>query len=683
MPQSVSTTKEARDELAWVVIERFRRARDYRDGYVVHQNKTCGELLSRAESQYRREYTRRDQAQMQESFGFCPTRYFGVTQQKVNAGVAWHMDLVINNLDTMFTVSPSPNPTLDDRSIERIRMGVRQELLNRMASAGISDPSLLLNADGDVGDRLQGFLEDQANELRKVEQARIVALASQRAAVIQTDMRDTMVEGEFRQAYAGYTFDRYLYGMGYVKFPDWQKRAVLKHRGGRSQGARVVWETRPWFRHVPVASFYPIDDAKDLQTNTGNTEKTWVTKAELINMAGQDDYFTDQIEALLDEYEMRPRNWLEADDDDDRRPWGLDETTPILIHEGYFSGDELAKYNVTGVGSTEYVNARIEVCGWRTIRCKLIEMPGGADRTYFGAPYQKIGDNLLDYVGLGAMLWDTEQRVNRFMHLFENNADWAARPPLMRNAASLSNPADRIIPGGQYEVEERFGVTGSMPDALRTMNVVSAQYHLLMTQVGTLLRQADEDCGIPAFAYSSADFGRSSLGEFSQRMSNALRTIKMSALNEDLYFIEPAFKGLFNYKMTTEPELAEGQDVDCLVRGMTGLLREDLAQERQQQAIPLVLQSPPGVVPEAVTNYAVRQLLVGAGFPVDALGMSDPLVDKALAVAARQPVQSVTPGGPQVPQLDGRSGGIPAGAVAQADGQSNFSIPSPGGIEQP
>jgi hypothetical protein len=361
---------------------------------------------------------------MQEAFGFCPTRYFGVTQQKVNAGVAWHMDLVVNNLDTMFTVSPSPEPTLDKASIERVRNGVRRELFERMADAGVADPELLLNLKGDVEDRIGDFLEVQAKELKRVEQARIVALAGQSAKRMQTSMRDTMVEGNFRQAYSKYTFDRYLYGMGIMKFPDWQRRAVLEHRG--TSKAKRVWKVVPRFRHVSVLNFYPIDDGEDYETNTGNTERTVITKAELINMAKQDEYETSQIEDILDEYELRPRNWLSADDEDgaeDRRGWGLDDTIPLLIHEGFFSGGELAEYGIHDVDKMDYVNARIEVCGWRTIRAELLKMPGGAQRTYFGAPYTKIGDGLYDYLGLGAMLWDTEQRVNRLMHLFENNAD--------------------------------------------------------------------------------------------------------------------------------------------------------------------------------------------------------------------------------------------------------------------
>ena len=673
----METTQDQKDELASVVLERYRRAKEYRGNHIVHQGKSFETLIERAEHQFRREYTASDSADMLDAFGFVPTRYLGIVQQKVKATQAWLNDLVINNLDSMFTVSPSPNPTLDKKSLDRIRQGVRQELRLKMSAAGISDPNLLLDADGKTDSRIENYLIEQVRALKQVEQARIVTLASSSAKTVQATMRDLMIQGNFRQAYSMYTFDRALFGIGVMKFPDWRRKPLLAHKSGG--GAKLSWQTVPWFRHVRVRDFYPIADAIDYQTNTGNTEFTYVTKSELINMARQDHYVRKEIEDIIDEYAYRTRNWIDGDGQDDQW-WNLDETIPLLIHEGFFSGDELREYGITGLDSLDYVSAHIEVCGGRTIRCQLIGMPGGAsERSYYAAPFDKVGDNLYDVIGMAAVLWDSEQRANRTMHLWEHNMDWSARPPIMSNPNVFENPSDsrNIIPGGQYNVEDRFGASAAMPEPIRPMNAVSAQYHLLMTQVGAILRQADEDCGIPAFAYGAQDFGKSSLGEYSQRMTNALRTIKQAALNEDIYFIEPAFRGMFNHLMTTEKDIASGQDVNVMIRGMTGLLQEDQRIQRQQAVIPLLLQ--PGaqtVVPEVAVQYAVRQLLDQAGFPVDALGMTDPQIENALAVAAGQPIPGSTPGGPQVPKVDGRSGAGAVANTAQPSGASSISIPS-------
>lgn len=674
----METTQDQKDELASVVLERYRRAKEYRGNHIVHQGKSFETLIERAEHQFRREYTASDSADMLDAFGFVPSRYLGIVQQKVKATQAWLNDLVINNLDSMFTVSPSPNPTLDKKSLDRIRQGVRQELRLKMSAAGISDPNLLLGADGKTDSRIENYLIEQVRALKQVEQARIITLASSSAKTVQATMRDLMIQGNFRQAYSMYTFDRSLFGIGVMKFPDWRRKPLLAHSSGG--GARLTWQTVPWFRHVRVKDFFPIADAIDYQTNTGNTEFTYVSKSELINMARQEHYVRAEIEAIIDEYAYRTRNWIDGDGQDDQW-WNLDETIPLLIHEGFFSGDELREYGITGLDSLDYVSAHIEVCGSRTIRCQLIGMPGGAsERAYYAAPFDKVGDNLYDVIGMAAVLWDSEQRVNRTLHLWEHNVDWASRPPIMANPNVFENPSDsrNITPGGQYNVEDRFGASAAMPEPIRPMNAVSAQYHLLMTQVGAILRQADEDCGIPAFAYGAQDFGKSSLGEYSQRMTNALRTIKQAALNEDIYFIEPAFRGMFNHLMTTEKDIASGQDVNVMIRGMTGLLQEDQRIQRQQAVIPLLLQ--PGaqsVVPEVAVQYAVRQLLDQAGFPVDALGMTDPQIENALAVAAGQPIPGSTPGGPQVPKVDGRSGAGAVANTAQPSGASSISIPSP------
>ena len=675
MASELNTDEKARDELAQVVIDRFRRAKEYRDSNIVHQGKSFSSLLERADSQFRREYTCEDAQAMEAAFGFTPSRYLGVTQQKVLATVAWHNDLVVNNLDSMFTATPSPEPEIDPATRERIRQGVRDALLARMTETGLADPSLLLNAKGKPAERIERYLQDQVRALRDVEQAKIVAHAGKAASKVQSQMRDMLVEGGFRQAYQLYTFDRCLFGAGVMKFPDFQRKPVLEHSA--NGGVSVNWKTLPWFRHVELRDFYPICDAIDTLTNTGNTEYTYVTKAELIGMAQQKEYFRVEIEDILDDYDSRSRNWL-GDPAATAGYWMPDESIPLLIHEGFFSGDELADYGITGVGKLDYVSARVEVCGWRTIRCSLQKMPHAAGRTYYMSPFAKIGSGLQDCLGLAAMLWDTEQRINRLLHLYEHNVDWAARPPAMLNESAFDNPAEaaHIRPGGQYKVEDRFGTTGSMPEPMRTMRTVSAQYHLIMSQVGLLLRQADEDCGIPAFAYGAQDFGRSSLGEYSQRMSNALRTIKQAALNEDIYFIEPGFKGLFGYTLEKFPELREGQDVGVQVRGMTGLLREDATLRAMEQVTPMLLGDQTGIVPQDVKEYALRQLLDSAGFPSDALGLSNPVVENAMAVASNAPQPGFVPGGPQVPQLDGRSR-VPVSNVASPRGLANAAIPSP------
>ncbi|MCM1516237.1 MAG: hypothetical protein NC080_07505 [Paraprevotella sp.] len=679
MAEELRLTAEAQDKIAKIVLERTRRAFDRQQDYKQFQDKSVWFLKYRAQKQYNREYIASDAADFQEAFGIDPTRYYGVVQQKTNATWNWGLDLVLPQLDAMAVCTPSPDPDIDKNTRERIRFFLMQEVYEHAQQSGLADLNLLLTSAGKVDDRVKYFLQERALALKKAEQAKIVAAAGQAAQRMQIRMRDISVEGGFRQAYSAMKFDQSLYGMGYMRFPLWRMRPYVEYSGS---GVKRSFVKTPMFKHVSVHDFFPLDDGETLQTNTGNTEITSITKAQLIQCARMEGYNKQAIVDVLTEFQKKSRGWIgilqeSSDRNDDVADWELDEQIPMLIHEGFFSGGELEEYGIHGVDELDYVDARIEVVGGRTIRCEMIRAPNGESRTYFGAAFIKTGTNLFDYVGLAGMLWDTEQRVNRIMHCFEHNIDWASRPPLLFNGGAFSDPnvAYNIRPGYKYSVEERFGVTGSMPDALRPMNAVSAQYHLIMTQVGQLLRQADEDCGIPAFAYSAQDMGRSSLGEYTQRVSNALRTIKGMAINEDMYLIEPLFTELFQYLMISEPELRDGQDINLQVRGITGLLKEDLQAQQQKQVLPTLIQARAQGVPnlDKAVEYSVRQLLSQAGFPIDALGLTDPVIENALAVAANQPVQGVQPGGNQVPTLDGRSG-VPSQNVAQPNGISSYNL---------
>lgn len=610
---------------------------------------------------------------MQQAFGFCPSRYYPLVQTKVDAAVSWLNDLTVNNLDGLITVSPTPDPELDAQALERIRQRVREQLFARMQEVGVTDPRLLVTADGETDARIQRYLQEQVKELRGVEQALIVSQATGAAHKIQTKIRDMCVEGGMRQGYQAAINDMILSGLGVMKFPDFRRTPSLKH--GRNGKVSMTWETRPWFRHVEISQFYPVCDAEDTLTNSGNTEFTYITKADLIGLSDLDDYYEDEIADIVEEFAFVGRNWVEADIEDSDF-WQLDQTIPLLIHEGFFSGDELSEHGIHGLSAMDYLSARVEVCGGRTIRCSLVNMPTGLNRTYFAMPFSKIGSGILDSIGMGAKLWDTEQRINRFMHMFEHNADWATRPPLMRNSAAFDDQNAIIVPGGQYEVEERFGANAAMPEPMRSVSTVSAQYHLLLTQVSALIKMADDESGLPAYAYGAANYGQASLGEFSQRMTNALRSIKQIALNQDIYFFEPGFNGMYNYVMENYPDLAAGADIKAVVRGMTGLLRQEAQVNRMQQVIPAVINDQTGLVSQQAREYAVRQLLESAGFPVDALGMSDPMIDNALAIAASQPLPGLNPGSQQVPQLDGRSAAaIPM--TAAPNGSSNVAIPQP------
>jgi hypothetical protein len=660
----------AKDDIATLVMTRLRGAKQSRENRIVFQNRGFDAMLVQADQQYKKIYNVDSAARIQATFGYCPTRYISLTNEKVNAARAWKTSLTVNALDRMVTCIPTPEPELDDFSRENIRQGIEADLRQRILQRGNGVAATLLDHQGNVEKTVKDFMVREAQKLKAVEQVRLVGVATEGAKRATMKMRDRIIEGGFRIAYNQITHNQFLYGMGIARFPSWQNVAVIEHAG---KGTKRTMKMRPVFRSVDPRNFYSSNDAESLNDCTGNTELSKVTKAQLVAMAKDKRYDKKAIEQILITFDTTDRAWLS----DNYNPattmsrWSPDEHIDICIHEGFFNGQDLEKIGVKGISPLETVNAHVVICGGHTILCEADKAPKGVDRTYSIIPYQKIGTGIYDVTGISHIISDYEEQVNMLMAVFENNITWATMPPLMKNSTVFQNPADavNIQPGQQYEVSDQY-TGGAAPEPLRSMRTVSAQYHLIMSEINAIIKLADNASGIPSFAYSGASYGggRGSLGEFSARLTAALRVIREAALMEDTA-LESSWHAMFNYLLENEPGFCEGMDVDLQIRGVTGLLQEDEAAKNNMAVLAMVQGGVDrGSVPKEVEEYVLRQQLESAGVPAQELGMDNILLDHATAQANGMPQQGLG-AGQQIPALDGRSmKNMPQGGVASPSG---------------
>lgn len=657
----------ATDDIATIVMTRLRNAKQARESRIVFQNKSFDVMLREADEQYKKVYDTDTAARIQATFGYCPVRYVSLTNIKVSAARAWKTSLAVNALDQIVTAIPTPEPELDDFSRETIRQSIETDLRKRILERGNGVGDTLVDASGKVEKVVKDFMLREAQKLKAVEQMRLVGVATEGAKRATTKMRDHIIQGGFRQSYSQITHNQFLYGMGIARFPTWQNVQTIKHSG---KSVKRTFEMRPVFRSIDPVNFYSSNDADNLNDCTGNTELSRVTKAQLVAMAKDKRYKKSVIEKILTEFAETDRAWLS----DTYKPntsaayWEPDEHIDLCIHEGFFNGQELEKIGVKGVDPLDTVNAHVVICGGMTILCEAEKAPNGLDRTYSIIPFHKIGTGIYDVAGIAHLIRDYEQQVNTLMAVFENNIAWATMPPMMKNASVFQNPADaaNIRPGQQYEVADMY-TGGASPDPLRSMRTVSAQYHLIMSEINAIIKLADEASGIPSFAYSGQDYGKSSLGEFSARLSAAMRIVKEAALAEDTA-LENSWRALFQWLMEHEEGFAEGQDIKLQLRGITGLLSaEEITRSRQAVLGMIMTGVDRQTIPKEVEQFAIRRELEAAGIPAQELGMDNVVLDYALAQAAGMPTQAMSAN--QIPQLDGRStGGMPQGAVLSPSG---------------
>jgi len=360
----------------------------------------------------------------------------------------------------------------------------------------------------------------------------------------------------------------------------------------------------------------------------------------------------------------------------------------VIYHEGMVTGHDLIEYGHTGYEPTDRVHVAAEVCCGRTIRLEVKDPTKVAPRSFATSKYESQGSGVWSTIGIPAILQNTQDRINIMLHSWEHNLDWSMRPPLQTNPEALKNPHEaRIIaPGGKYEISDMIG-PGTSPDPIRTIRGPAAQYQIVYPLILQMIRQADVECGIP----SLSDFntlGRGSLGEFSARLSGAVRRVRNAAFSEDAG-LKKLWETLYEYIIEENPEIVDSIDLDFNYVGVAGLLAQEAERKAKMERLNTVMTgAQAGLVPPQVVSYAWHDIMKDMGVPTEALGMSDPLTEQAIAIATQ--AGGIAPGGGAgagglagPPQLDGRSGAvssIPTAVAAPNGGPSYQSMPPPAAV---
>lgn len=676
----------AEDPLAKAVLERTRRAVIYKQTAPVYQNKSHEALLTEAYQQVHKMYSSSEAAALQLEFGLDtpPIKYYDLAAQKTKALQFWLSNLVLTNIDSMFTVNPTSSPTLDASSTRRINNEVTRRLLLKLQASGISDSELLLDERGLPTRELQEYLDIEAANVIQSERDIVMGTAQSAADNIKSYMKDITEEGGYALNYNLMLFDCTVYGVGYMRAPVMRSKPTRVFKGDT---VTIVNKVVPCFQYVNAFSMYPICDANTLQENTANIEYRFINRMELLRLRDTPEYDKTAIDFILNTVTEQSSEWLGyagftrtfagMSTPYNRQVTGRPfKGIAVLIHEGFFKGGDLTKSGLTGLDDNAIYNARVEVCCNRTIRRELVKLPGGIERTYFSAPLQKVGEGLFDNIGLPALLIDSERSINRMMYNIQSNMDWSSRPPFAYTEQAFEYGdmgISELRPGGSIKMNNLAGLPGSTIKPIQQLEVVKPHYTMLEGMRTATIKLADDACQLPGFVTGSVGYGQATLGEYSQRVTNSSRFVQNVALYQDVFFIRPLYENLYYYVLEKNPELARGADIYPFIQGVSGLISKDMADKLMSEIQTFIIQNPNGVYPSEMVNYAAREIAKSGGVPVDALGMGDPVLDAVSSNARAAIGDKMAPATPQAPALDGRSApaipnsmspnGVPAGAI--------------------
>lgn len=525
--------------------------------------------------------------------------YIGIAALKARAAESWLNDIILNNIDKPWTLSPTPVPDLPDE----LREHVIDSLLRELPMMGGVEALL-----------------DRARQLKALANN----IASDEAAKANTRMEslisDQMAEGKWTDEFGRFVGNLCVYPSAFVRGPVVISKPQA-HWDGNTY--KVKSKPLPVTRVIDPFDAFPAPNSTTCQNGDGFTERARFTFADIHAFVGLEGFNESNVRTVLEKYPNGFSLNLFGDAERDRlEQTDQDQLTPkrhidTLVFNGKVPGHLLAENGVIVEDPQKYYECEVWVAGDYTIRAVLNPDPLGT-RPVDCTSYRKVegklwGQSVIDLV------YDTMRVCN------------AAARALVRNMSYSSGPigevvSERLADGQDPTHVEPYKIALVGPDlsgtgapAYKFHNVQSVSPDLLNV-FNQYMKIADDLSGVPAYVLGNpqvAGAGRT-MGGLAMLMGNAAKGIKNVQLNIDRDIIAPLVTRYYHYNMLTSDDTSIKADAKVVARGATGLLQRELAQTRTVELLQLLTpyienweQLPDGI------KVLLREVLKPTGLDVD------------------------------------------------------------------
>lgn len=649
------------DSLAVYIQARFSEAKSFKASIGVD------EQIAKARRIVRKEYSPEELQGMSEDE---PKIFSGVTDTKIRGGRSWLLDILTNARDKPYTIQPTPIPTLPQAAEDAIVDAIAVELQQQAQQMGQS-------ADGVI--EFPADLRERAAKMKKLALDRAHTLATEAAQRIETRIHDRLIEAGWRQAFEAFATDIFMYPSAILKGPY---RAPVRKLRWRDGSLQAVAEMGYKISRVSPDRFFPSPNASDVNSQPYQIETVPMSTSELIDAKMIDGVDATAVDKLLASYELGSvGTGFEGPTLETALPSAETAATAVfevIVYLGRLPAEQLAEMGiVASVG--EQPEVEVWVCN--DIVLRAVRNPNLLGRRpYYVASMAPTPGSLWGRA-LPDILDDVQRMCSACLRSLARNLAFSAAPIGEYDAGRLEGETDVgwIQPGRLYKTSSDQMFSPTRSPAMRFTVVPSAAATMLNVHAA-FLKLADDVSGIPAYvlgAPQAAGAGRT-LGGLSLLMGNAAKGLKAVIGHIDVYVIEPLVTDCYMATMT-EGEVPEEDkvDVNIVARGSSGLLQEELAQNRAVETLQLLT---PYVdrkmVPPSGVQYMIRRVVAGMGYDPD-LVIPDPRIVAQLRAAlggdtlppeGAPSTQEATP----APPLDGRSAqpadpvstvAVPAGAT--------------------
>lgn len=508
--------------------------------------------------------------------------FVGLTRTKVMAAYSRIVDLLFQQGDLFFTVSPTPIATIDPLTA----MQMRQMATEQIVAASGMDPEM--NAD-----LIQARMAELESEFMDQEKA----MAEDAAEKMTTVIADQLIEADADQKLKESMLEACIFGSGAVKAGTVKidrKQSYTKALGEDGQPTFVmsmVEEPVPELESVSIFDLYPDPYCTTLEDCDGLFRRHVLTRTQFRELADLPGFDGDMVRYLLKQ--NRKGNYIEEDHERDRRRIaGIhDHAEPnrfeVFEYWGSIDGYELKDHGIELPEGAD-LSADFQACVWMCDSkiLKVIMNPvAGYKVPYHIFPYERSPHQFWG-IGVPRMMRDSQSTMNAAVRIWLDNLALSSGPMMEVNTDLLAageDPTD-IHP---WRVFLREGGDGSMPAVRWYQPVANANG---LNQIVELFRRfADETTSLPSYTHGqqTASLNKTATG-ISMLMGAANVALKSTIKNIDDFLLEPMIEGLFHWNMEYNPRQDIKGDLRIVARGSTALVQKEVQSQRLLQFLSLV-----------------------------------------------------------------------------------------------
>lgn len=652
------STLEARTELGREFIRQFRKAMWTKNNTTIGEYKLT-ELLRKCKKA-REDAPSCEELDMREKYPEWAAMPVSIVSFKVGILVAIMRETLVDVASAPFIIDPTPNPEIPQDKYEEIiskltdqieQVGeqtaqLQQQAVQQAAQQGL-DPSLITE------DMLPHIDPDAIIDM--VKEAKVKAMyevrqhAREQALVMQREIYDKTIEGDYRKAILEFADDFALYPFGCIHGPYPTIRTNTKWEKNKfTEVDEVVWT----FERVSPFDLFWTDDSVDTQSGTAVFVRKYVPYSFLYDarrLAKESDgsgYIEEALTELIDltKEANLPKNWTDFHANNPElqfKPliWQQGDTIEIVIRYGRFRGFDLKEMGFTNLDDDKSYETKIVMCGGEVIQAQLNNNPSRFKRPVFTASFERRNGNIAG-IGLGQKLLGIHNAYRASINLAMYNLGLSSEPITEIELGRILQymPEDwvddpSIYPGMTIPADgDRMG-NGSRAIKFTQIPNITSQ---ALQMANFIFDQAHVISNIPAALHGQpvgSGANRTVRGLLTLQ-GNTLKPIQSSLMNLDMDIIEPMVTLMYMLLVMYDDEFEYSGDCKVVAKGAASMVQREIEKQTAMENLQILGQMGQNVNPELL-NRAMESLLQLSGI----------LEPGEKAIAPSQPPTAVLPQG--------------------------------------